>query len=160
MISGPPEQLVGVFCLDENHAVRAADAVESQTSRILHHFDRRDIVGIDSQEAAARSRLDWLPVDHIEWFGVAIDGSRSANSESDPTVCSSGDRHTRNAGLQGLFDRLRSGAIKVFACDRCAGKSSGRRGIRHVIHRWPRVTNAANGEPDEQYSEQRYARCD
>jgi len=109
--------LVGVLCLDEDHAVRAADTVEGQTRGILHHFDRSDVVGIDSQEAAPRSGLDWLPVNHIERLRVAIDTGRSANSEGDAAVWSSGDHYAGNAGLQGLFDGLRRGVIKVFTGD-------------------------------------------
>ena len=103
-----------MLCLDQNHAVCGAHTVESEAGGVFQHFDRSDIVGIDSHEAAARSRLDWQSVNDEEWFRVAIDGCLSANPDGDSTFCILGDHYASDMTLQRPFNRLIGGLVEVF----------------------------------------------
>src|SRR2546423_3986376 len=150
--------LIGVLGLDEDYAVRTANTVERQACGVFQHFDRGDIVGVDSHQTAARSGLDWEPVDHKERLRATIDSRCSTNSDGDSAVWSSRDHYARNTGLQGQFDRLSVILVDVFARYNCASQCARRGGIRHVIDGRPHITYAAKAEPDEN-SEQSYAWC-
>jgi enediyne biosynthesis protein E4 len=73
--------------LDDDHAVRAADAVHGDVGRFLQHPDRLDVVRVDPREPSVRARREGNTVDDVQRRVVALHRrGAAANPDGQATV--------------------------------------------------------------------------
>ena len=101
--------------LDEDHTVAGAQAVKRKAGRVLEHLDRGDIVRIDAQQCTTGSWRHFHAVDHVQGLHIGADGVVTANAYGEAAVGCARNQDPWYLGREGLFDRVATGAVEVFA---------------------------------------------